>query len=42
MKERVPNTVDEYISVQSEVLRPKLAHVRAAIRRAVPVLYASA
>lgn len=36
MKERVPNTVDEYISAQPEVLRRKLAQVRAAIRRAVP------
>jgi uncharacterized protein YdhG (YjbR/CyaY superfamily) len=36
MKGRVPNTVDEYISAQPEVLRPKLEQVRAAIRRAVP------
>jgi uncharacterized protein YdhG (YjbR/CyaY superfamily) len=36
MKERVPNTVDDYISAQPEVLRLKLAPVRAAIRRAVP------
>lgn len=36
MKERVPNTVDEYISTQPEVLRHKLEQVRAAIRRAVP------
>jgi uncharacterized protein YdhG (YjbR/CyaY superfamily) len=36
MKERVPNTVDDYISAQPEVLRPKLEQVRAAIRRAVP------
>ena len=36
MKERVPNTVDEYISAQPEVLRPKLEQVRAAIKRAVP------
>jgi uncharacterized protein YdhG (YjbR/CyaY superfamily) len=36
MKERLPNTVDEYISAQPEVLRPKLEQVRAAIRRAVP------
>jgi len=36
MKERVPNTVDEYISAQPEVLRQKLEQVRAAIRRAVP------
>jgi uncharacterized protein YdhG (YjbR/CyaY superfamily) len=36
MKERVPSTVDEYISAQPEVLRLKLAQVRAAIRRAVP------
>jgi uncharacterized protein YdhG (YjbR/CyaY superfamily) len=36
MKERVPNNVDEYISAQPEVLRPKLEQVRAAIRRAVP------
>ena len=34
MKERVPNTVDDYISAQPEVLRPE--QVRAAIRRAVP------
>ncbi|HEX7363066.1 MAG TPA: DUF1801 domain-containing protein [Bryobacteraceae bacterium] len=36
MKARVPKTVDEYISAQPETLRPKLAQVRAAIRRAVP------
>ncbi len=36
MKKRIPNTVDEYISVQPETLRPKLQQVRAAIRRAVP------
>jgi uncharacterized protein YdhG (YjbR/CyaY superfamily) len=36
MKERLPNTVDEYVSAQPEVLRPKLEQVRAAIRRAVP------
>jgi uncharacterized protein YdhG (YjbR/CyaY superfamily) len=36
MKERVPNTVDEYIGAQPEALRPKLQQVRAAIRRAVP------
>jgi uncharacterized protein YdhG (YjbR/CyaY superfamily) len=35
MKERVPNTVDEYIGAQPETLRPKLEQVRAAIRRAV-------
>jgi uncharacterized protein YdhG (YjbR/CyaY superfamily) len=36
MKEHLFNTVDEYISAQSEVLRPKLEQVRAVIRRAVP------
>jgi uncharacterized protein YdhG (YjbR/CyaY superfamily) len=36
MKERVPNSVDEYISAQPEVLRQKLEQVRAAIQRAVP------
>ena len=36
MKERVPNTVDEYIGAQPEALRAKLEQVRAAIRRAVP------
>jgi uncharacterized protein YdhG (YjbR/CyaY superfamily) len=36
MKEQVPNTVDEYISAQPEVLRQKLEQVRAAIRKAVP------
>src|SRR5579871_5109008 len=36
MKQSVPKSVDEYIAAQSEVLRPKLQQVRAAIRRAVP------
>src|SRR5947209_5735408 len=36
MKERVSNTVDEYIDAQPEALRPKLKQVRSAIRRAVP------
>ena len=36
MKSRVPSTVDEYIAVQPEALRPKLEQVRAAIRRSVP------
>ena len=36
MKERIPNTVDDYIGAQPEALRPKLEQVRAAIRRAVP------
>jgi hypothetical protein len=36
MKERVPKAVDDYISAQPEVLRPKLEQVRAAIQRAVP------
>ena len=36
MKQSVPKSVDEYIAAQSDVLRPKLEQVRAAIRRAVP------
>jgi uncharacterized protein YdhG (YjbR/CyaY superfamily) len=36
MKPRVPNSVDEYIAVQPQEVRPKLEQVRAAIRRAVP------
>ncbi len=36
MKERSPQTVDEYIGGQPEALRSKLEQVRAAIRRAVP------
>src|SRR5271154_7053340 len=36
MKQSVPRSVDEYIAAQSEVLRPKLEQVRAAITRAVP------
>ena len=36
MNSRVPNSVDEYIAVQPEALRPKLEQVRAAIRRSVP------
>src|ERR1700688_922415 len=35
-KQSVPKSVDDYIAAQSEVLRPKLEQVRAAIRRAVP------
>jgi uncharacterized protein YdhG (YjbR/CyaY superfamily) len=33
---KLPKSVDEYIAAQSEVLRPKLEQVRAAIRKAVP------
>ncbi len=36
MKQSVPKSVDEYIAVQPEAVRPKLEQVRAAIRRAVP------
>ena len=36
MKQSVPKSVDECIAAQSEVLRPKLEQVSAAIRRAVP------
>jgi len=36
MKQSVSKSVDEHIAAQSEVLRPKLQQVRAAIRRAVP------
>ena len=36
MNRRVPESVDEYIAAQPEVLRPKLEQVRAAIRKAVP------
>src|SRR5450631_3044537 len=36
MKPGVPQSVDEYIAVQPEAMRPKLEQVRAAIRKAVP------
>src|SRR5580698_2125933 len=36
MKPSVPKSVDEYIAVQPEAMRPKLEQVRAAIRKAVP------
>lgn len=36
MKSSVPQTVDEYIAAQPEAIQPKLAQVRAAIRKAVP------
>ena len=36
MKQTVPNSVDEYIAAQPEAVRPKLAQVRAAIKKAVP------
>jgi uncharacterized protein YdhG (YjbR/CyaY superfamily) len=36
MRQRAPNTVEEYIAAQPEDVRPKLEQVRAAIRRAVP------
>ncbi len=36
MKNRVPESVDEYIAAQPEAVRPKLNQVRAAIRKAVP------
>src|ERR1700688_3948074 len=36
MKPSVPRSVDEYIAVQPEAMRPKLEQVRAAIRKAVP------
>jgi hypothetical protein len=36
MKQSVPKSVDEYIAVQPEAVRPKLEQVRAAIGRAVP------
>ena len=36
MKQRVPESVDEYIAAQPEEVRPKLKKVRATIRKAVP------
>jgi uncharacterized protein YdhG (YjbR/CyaY superfamily) len=36
MKPGVPKSVDEYIAVQPEPVRPKLEQLRAAIRKAVP------
>lgn len=36
MKKSVPQSVDEYIALQPENVRPKLEQVRAAIRKAVP------
>ena len=36
MKKWIPKSVDEYIAVQPEAVRPKLEQVRAAIQRAVP------
>jgi len=36
MKQGVPRSVDEYIAMQPEAVRPKLEQVRDAIRRAVP------
>ena len=36
MKPGIPKSVDEYIAAQPTPVRPKLAQVRAAIRRAVP------
>ena len=36
MKQSVPNSIDDYIALQPEALRPKLEQVRAAIRKAVP------
>jgi uncharacterized protein YdhG (YjbR/CyaY superfamily) len=36
MKQRVPNSVDEYIAAQPKAVQPKLEQMRAAIRRAVP------
>jgi len=36
MKQGVPKSVNEYIAAQPEAVRPKLEHVRAAIRKAVP------
>ena len=36
MKPGIPESVDEYIAAQPEILRPKLEQVRAAIRGAVP------
>jgi uncharacterized protein YdhG (YjbR/CyaY superfamily) len=36
MQQSVARSVDEYIAVQPEAVRPKLEQVRATIRRAVP------
>jgi uncharacterized protein YdhG (YjbR/CyaY superfamily) len=36
MKPSVPKSVDEYIAVQPEAMRPKLEQLRAAIKKAVP------
>jgi uncharacterized protein YdhG (YjbR/CyaY superfamily) len=36
MKRSVPKSVDEYIAVQPEAMRPKLEQLRAAIKKAVP------
>src|SRR6516225_8271470 len=36
MKQGVPKSVDDYIAMQPDAVRPKLEEVRAAIRRAVP------
>ena len=36
IKLNVPKSVDEYIALQPEAMRPKLEQLRAAIRKAVP------
>ena len=36
MNKSIPKSVDEYIAAQPEAIRPKLAKVRDAIRKAVP------
>ncbi len=36
MKPGVPKSVEEYIAVQPEAMRPKLEQLRAAIKKAVP------
>jgi uncharacterized protein YdhG (YjbR/CyaY superfamily) len=36
IKPNVPKSVDEYIALQPEAMRPKLEQLRAAIRKAVP------
>ncbi len=36
MKPGVPKSVEEYIALQPDAMRPKLEQVRAAIRKAVP------
>jgi uncharacterized protein YdhG (YjbR/CyaY superfamily) len=36
MKPGVPRSVEEYIAVQPEAMRPKLEQLRAAIKKAVP------